>query len=78
MSETRKLTTIMVTDMVAFSRLTAVQEELTLARLGALRSDLIDPLIAVYHGRVPEDEPARHQSIVVLPCDNLSGDPKQD
>jgi adenylate cyclase len=52
MSETRKLTTIVVTDVVAFSRLTAAQEELTLARLRALRSDLIDPLIAVYHGRI--------------------------
>jgi adenylate cyclase len=47
MSEARKLTTIVVTNVVAFSRLTAAQEELTLARLRALRSDLIDPLIAI-------------------------------
>jgi class 3 adenylate cyclase len=57
MSETRKLTTTVVTDVVAFSRLTAAEEELTLARLRALRSDLIDPLIAVCAAvRVPQPE----------------------
>ena len=32
--------------------LLAADEERTLARLRALRSDLIDPTIAVHHGRV--------------------------
>jgi adenylate cyclase len=52
MSETRKLTTILVAGVAGYSCLTSADEELTLARLRALRSDLIDPLIAVNHGRV--------------------------
>ncbi len=48
----RKLTTILASDVVGYSRLTGADEELTLARLRALRSDLIDPIIAVHHGRV--------------------------
>jgi adenylate cyclase len=48
----RKLTTILVSDVVGYSRLAGADEELTLARLRALRSDLIDPIIAVHHGRV--------------------------
>ncbi len=48
----RKLTTILVADVVGFSRLAAADEERTLARLRALRSDLIDPAIALHHGRV--------------------------
>ena len=38
-------------DVVGFSRLTGVDEDRTLARLRALRSDVIDPTIAVHHGR---------------------------
>jgi class 3 adenylate cyclase len=34
------------------AKLTASDEERTLARLRALRSDLIDPTIALHHGRV--------------------------
>lgn len=52
MSETRKLAAILAADVVGFSRLTGADEERTLARLRALRSDLIDPLIAVHRGRV--------------------------
>ena len=48
----RKLTTILASDVVGYSRLTGADEELTLARLRALRSDLIDPIIAVHRGRV--------------------------
>ena len=51
MSE-RKLAAILVADVVGFSRLTGADEELTLARLRTLRSDLIDPTIAVHNGRV--------------------------
>jgi adenylate cyclase len=52
MSETRKLAAILAADVVGFSRLTGADEDRTLARLRALRSDLIDPTIAVHKGRV--------------------------
>src|SRR5271157_2383427 len=52
MSETRKITAILVSDVVGYSRLAGADEEGTLARLRALRSDLIDPTISVHHGRV--------------------------
>ena len=52
MGETRKLAAILVSDVVGYSRLTGADEDRTLARLRALRSDLIDPTIAVHHGRV--------------------------
>ena len=52
MAETRKLAAISAADVVGYSRLTGADEDRTLARLRALRSDLIDPTIAVHHGRV--------------------------
>jgi len=52
MTETRKLTTILAADVAGYSRLAAVDEERTLARLRALRSDLVDPAISIHHGRV--------------------------
>jgi adenylate cyclase len=52
MVETRKLAAILAADVVGFSRLTGADEDRTLARLRALRSDLIDPTIAVHKGRV--------------------------
>jgi adenylate cyclase len=52
MAEQRKLTAILAADVVGFSRLTGTDEDRTLARLRALRSDLIDPTIAVHNGRV--------------------------
>jgi adenylate cyclase len=52
MSETRKLAAILAADVVGYSRLAGADEERTLARLRALRSDLIDPTIALYHGRI--------------------------
>jgi adenylate cyclase len=52
MSETRKLAAILVADVVGYSRLTGADEDRILARLRTLRSDLIDPTIAVHHGRV--------------------------
>jgi adenylate cyclase len=51
MSETRKLAAILVSDVVGYSRLAGADEDRTLARLRALRSDLIDPTIALHHGR---------------------------
>ena len=52
MSETRKIAAILVADIVGYSRLAAADEDRTLARLRALRSDLIDPTIAVHNGRI--------------------------
>ena len=52
MSETRKLAAILVADIVGYSRLASADEDRILARLRTLRSDLIDPTIAVHHGRI--------------------------
>src|SRR5215469_2463982 len=52
MNEIRKIVAILVADVVGYSRLTGTDEDRTLARLRALRSDLIDPTISVHHGRV--------------------------
>ena len=52
MSETRKLAAIFCSDVVGYSRLAGADEDRILARLRALRSDLIDPTIAVHHGRI--------------------------
>jgi adenylate cyclase len=45
MAETRKLAAILAADVVGYSRLAASDEERT-------RSDLIDPTIALLHGRI--------------------------
>src|SRR5476651_2664723 len=52
MAGTRKIAAILAADVVGFSRLTSADEDRTLARLRTLRSDLIDPTIAVHNGRV--------------------------
>ena len=53
MVEACKLAAILAADVVGFSRLTgAADEDRTLARLRALRSDWIDPTIAVHKGQV--------------------------
>jgi adenylate cyclase len=52
MAESRKLAAILASDVVGFSRLTGADEDRILARLRTLRSDLIDPTIAVHNGRV--------------------------
>ena len=52
MSETRKIAAILVADVVGYSKLAAADEDRILARLRALRSDLIDPTIALHRGRV--------------------------
>jgi TolB-like protein/class 3 adenylate cyclase len=51
-TETRKLAAILVADIVGYSRLAGADEDRILARLRTLRSDLIDPIFAVHHGRV--------------------------
>src|SRR4051794_27729277 len=52
MKESRKLAAILVADVAGYSRLAGADEDRILARLRTLRSDLIDPTIAVHHGRV--------------------------
>jgi adenylate cyclase len=52
MTEARKLAAILVSDVVGYSRLAGADEDRALARLRAVRSDLIDPIIAVHHGRI--------------------------
>ena len=52
MAGTRKIAAILVADVVGYSRLAGADEDRTLARLRALRSDLIDPIISVHHGRI--------------------------
>jgi adenylate cyclase len=51
MGETRKLAAILVSDVVGYSRLAGADEDRILARLRTLRSDLLDPTVAVHHGR---------------------------
>src|SRR5579863_8751293 len=52
MSETRKISAILVADVVGYSRLAGSDEDRTLSRLRSLRSDLVDPATAAHHGRV--------------------------
>jgi adenylate cyclase len=52
MSEIRKIAAILVADVVGYSRLAGADEDRTLSRLRALRSDLIDPAVADHHGRI--------------------------
>ena len=52
MAETRKLAAILAADVAGYSKLAGSDEERTLARLRALRSDLLDPTIVLHHGRV--------------------------
>jgi TolB-like protein/class 3 adenylate cyclase/Tfp pilus assembly protein PilF len=52
MSETRKLAAILAADVAGYARLAGADEERTLARLRAIRGDLIDPAIAAHRGRV--------------------------
>jgi TolB-like protein/class 3 adenylate cyclase/Tfp pilus assembly protein PilF len=52
MSEIRKIAAIVVADVVGYSRLAGADEDRTLSRLRALRSDLIDPAVAIHNGRI--------------------------
>ena len=52
MTETRKLAAILAADVAGYSGLTGADEEGTLARIRALRSELIDPAISANRGRV--------------------------
>jgi class 3 adenylate cyclase len=48
----RRLAAILAADVVGYSRMMAVDEAGTHARLKALRQDFIEPTIAEHHGRV--------------------------
>ncbi len=48
----RRLTTILAADISGFSRLVGINEEETLAALRAHRSELIDPLLSKFGGRL--------------------------
>jgi adenylate cyclase len=52
MADARKLAVILAADVAGYSRLAGADEERTLARLRALRSDLVDPTVALHNGRV--------------------------
>jgi adenylate cyclase len=51
-SESRKIAAILAADVVGFSRMASADEDRTLARLRALRAEVIDPIIASQNGRV--------------------------
>ena len=48
----RQLAAILSADVVGYSRLMGIDEARTLARLNALRRELIDPAIAAHSGRI--------------------------
>jgi TolB-like protein len=52
MSPTRRLAAILAADVAGYSRLMGADEEGTLARLKALRAEVIDPKIAQHNGRI--------------------------
>jgi class 3 adenylate cyclase len=71
MTETRRLAAILAADVVGFSRLAGADEERTLARLRALRSDLVDPTVGVHNGRIVKrtgDGLIAEFRSVVTPC----------
>jgi adenylate cyclase len=48
----RRLTAILLADVVGYSRLMSADEEGTHRRLARYAQDLIDPAVAKYHGRL--------------------------
>jgi len=48
----RRLSAVLAADVAGYSRLVGADEEGTLARLAALRAELIDPAIATHRGRI--------------------------
>jgi hypothetical protein len=51
-TQQRRLAAILAADVAGYSRLTSTDEEGTVARIRALRSELIDPAIAANRGRM--------------------------
>jgi adenylate cyclase len=52
MTQTRRLAAILAADVAGYSRLIGADEEGTLNRLKAIRTELVDPKIADHHGRI--------------------------
>jgi adenylate cyclase len=52
MSQTRRLAAILAADVAGYSRLMGADEEGTLARLKAIRRELVDPKIKEHRGRI--------------------------
>ncbi|HUN52731.1 MAG TPA: adenylate/guanylate cyclase domain-containing protein, partial [Candidatus Sulfotelmatobacter sp.] len=52
MSDQRRLAAILAADVAGYSRLTGADEEGTVARLRALRTELIEPAIDRHRGRM--------------------------
>jgi adenylate cyclase len=52
MDETRELAAILFSGVVGYSGLAGADQDRILARLRTLRSDLIDPTIAVHRDRI--------------------------
>src|SRR5215469_7722334 len=52
MSQTRRLAAILAADVAGYSRLIGADEEGTLNQLRAIRTDVIDPKISEYRGRI--------------------------
>ena len=52
MAATRRLSAILAADVLGYSRLMGVDEEGTLAALKSLRSEVADPKINDYRGRI--------------------------
>src|ERR1700732_1507315 len=52
MSQPARLAAILAADVAGYSRLMGADEEGTLERLKAVRRELVDPKIAVHHGRI--------------------------
>ena len=48
----RRLAAILAADVAGYSRLIGTDEEGTLARLRALRAELVDPTVATHRGRI--------------------------
>ena len=52
MTQTRRLTAILVADVAGYSRLMGADEEGTLAALKAIRRELSDPKVKEHRGRI--------------------------
>jgi adenylate cyclase len=52
MEEMRRLAAILAADLVGYTRLMSADEAGTLARLKALREDVLEPIVAAHQGRV--------------------------
>jgi adenylate cyclase len=52
MTTTRRLAAILAADVVGYSRLIGADEQGTLNRLRAIRTEIVDPSIAQYRGRI--------------------------